>query len=178
MLVRISGLMLSSAQHTSSVFSLCRMRKEPSTQSFCVVNMRRVSVCLVALFVLACRTTTEPQFTRAPISLTIRVEGTVTAADDWSPVVGAVAEVFEIVSHQDDRSLAMDLTDTSGRYWLSFVWTHCPEISASRAVGTVFFITHPDFFSAIRGVLANPHITCTEELQTIDVRLARKPSTF
>lgn len=115
--------------------------------------MPRVSVCLVAFFVLACRGTIEP----AP--LTIRVQGTVTAADDGSPVVGgeAVAVQFGFL---ENNILDRDSTDTSGRYSLSFVNTDC--------IGDFvrLLITHPDFF-----VGGGPHFNCTEELQTIDVQL-------
>lgn len=117
--------------------------------------MHHVSLCLVALFVLACRGTTEPR------SLTIRVEGTVTAADDGSPVVGgeAVAVQFGFV---ENNILDRDSTDTSGRYSLSFVNTDCIFGDRGR-----LFVNHPDFFAW------GPNFNCTEELQTLDVQLER-----
>ncbi len=128
--------------------------------------MRRVSLCLVAAFVLACGGTTITE----PTSLTIRVEGTVTAADDGSPVVGAVTEILEGRPFQEDRSVARDVTDTSGHYSFSFVETpSCIERPRTRNL----LITHPDFLFVHIGGFHEPHITCTEELQTIDVQLVR-----
>ena len=123
--------------------------------------MHRVSLCLLALFVLACGGTTEPE------PLTIRVEGTVTAADDGSPVVGAEVVVFQFGLFES-RIFAEGLTDTSGRYSLSFVNTGCTGDFATLA------ITHPDFFFEILArVLIGEVVSCTEELQTIDVQLGR-----
>ncbi len=51
--------------------------------------MRHVPLCLVVPFVLACSTGPSEQ------TIAIRVQGTVTAADDGSPVAGAVLEVRE-----------------------------------------------------------------------------------
>ncbi len=118
--------------------------------------MRRVSVCLVAAFLLACRTTTEPEFTR----LTIRVRGTVTEADNGSPVVGA--EVFVLTLSLTNNVLVNGSTNTLGRYSLSFINTDCILDFAS------LLIDHPVFLSR------NIGLKCTEELQTVDVQLARK----
>ena len=103
-----------------------------------------------------------------PEPVTIRVEGTVTAADDGSPVVGAEVVVVRIRFLRENITLATDSTDTSGRYSLSFDNTDC--------VGNfvAFSITHPDFFLKSIGVIHDPHVNCTEELQTIDVQLDRR----
>ncbi len=83
--------------------------------------MRHIPLCLVVPFVLAC----GPEF--GPNHFTIRVRGTVTAADDGSPVEGAVLEVWGIVLVELTR-LAQDMTDASGDYSLSFVVDPCPAM--------------------------------------------------
>jgi hypothetical protein len=98
------------------------------------------------------------------------VQGTVTAADDGSPIAGASVEFMrcEPVSytHCAFRAVARTTTDVHGHYSLSF---------ALRCWGiTSLLITHPDFFIENIGSLDDPHVTCTEELQTIDIQLVRK----
>ncbi|MCH7475314.1 MAG: hypothetical protein IIA27_11655 [Gemmatimonadetes bacterium] len=96
------------------------------------------------------------------------MQGTVTAADDGSPIAGAVLEVFAIRSRPlRADSLARDTTDAAGDYSLSFVSVRC------RGGGTPgnIFVTHPDFQLENIGGFSDPHLTCTEELQTIDIQL-------
>ncbi len=146
--------------------------------------MRRMSLCLAFPFVLACgpsgivgidniRGPTEPDTTRdlnlSPLTIRIQVQGTVTAADTGSPIAGASVEFMrcEPVSytHCAYRAVASTTTDVHGHYSLSF---------ALRCWGSgSLLITHPDFFIENVGLLDDPHITCTEELQIIDVQLMR-----
>ena len=82
--------------------------------------MRRMSLCLVVPFVLACRIV-EPE----PFGPFIRVEGTVTAADDGTPVAGAEVRVWDFCIGDSCTPPAQDTTDTSGDYSLSFVGVAC-----------------------------------------------------
>ena len=142
--------------------------------------MRRVSLCLAFPFVLACgpsgivgidniRGPTEPDTPRETVALTIRVEGVVTAADDGSPIVGALAEVLELCLFAVCGLRAGDTTDASGHYSLSFVLAPCREGMAPLLITP----PGPNFLVENVGLLDDPHITCTEELQIIDVQLMR-----
>ena len=129
--------------------------------------MRRMSLCLAIPFVLAC-TLTEPEVER----LEIRVQGTVTAADDGTPVVGARLAVWEFCFGDScTPSPAADTTDTSGDYSLSFVSDRC------RGGGTPgnIIVGHPDFETENIGGFSDSHMTCTEALQTVDIQLERSP---
>ena len=123
--------------------------------------MHRVSLCLVTLFVCAA-CTTEPE-------TTIQVRGTVTAADDGSPVVGATVTVGE-TSLTSSRLLARVETNNQGNYSLSFIEpTVCDEsllnIFASaqgfQLLAFFGFKEDPD----------EPRVRCTDEPQTIDFQL-------
>ena len=141
--------------------------------------MRRVSLCLVFPFVLACgpsgivgidniREPTEPETPRETVPLTIRVQGTVTAADDRSPIAGAEVKVTHCLFCSVPPTLARTTTDDSGRYSFLFDWEEreCHEVSLFLGVRAEGF-----FFRGFFG-----DITCTEELQIIDVRLTRLPT--
>ena len=124
--------------------------------------MRRIPLCLFVPFVLAC----GPEF--GPNHFTIGAQGTVTAADDGSPVAGAVLEVKYLLCFRDCTTLARDTTDASGNYSLSFVVDPC------LALLTV--VTHPGFLvESVGGVFDSRQIDCTEELQIIDIQLERIP---
>ena len=126
--------------------------------------MRHIPLCLVVPLVLACGIV-------EPDGLTIRVEGTVTAADDGTPVAGAAVEVWEFCFGDSCApSPAADTTDTSGDYSLSFVSDLC---RGGGLPGNIF-VTHPGFWFKNHGAFDDPHMTCTEELQTIDIQLDRK----
>ncbi len=88
--------------------------------------------------------------------LTIRVQGTVTAADDGTPVAGVTLLVlgFGIRPAREGYT-----TVASGDYSLSFLVPACGE-SQKRIL-----VSHPDFLESTVGM------TCTEQLQTIDVQL-------
>lgn len=122
--------------------------------------MRHIPLCLVVPFVLACGT--------GPSEPTIRLEGTVTALDDGSPVAGARLIVF--ANEFGGPYWESHITDASGRYALSF---------STNGIGCQedeFYIT----VNAIRfgfGLLTlwdgNSGIRCTDELQTLDFQLQR-----
>ena len=111
--------------------------------------MRHISLCLVVPFVLACGIV-------GPTGPSIRVEGTVTAADDGTPVAGATVGVFGL-GFGPTRSTT---TDASGDYSLSFVVHKCSESSK----GIIF--RHPGFH--LDRILV---VACRAGLQTIDVQL-------
>ena len=76
--------------------------------------MRRIPLCLFVPFVLACGT--------GPSEPNIRLEGTVTAADDGSPITAAWIDVFEAKRapiHHWTR--IPETTDLLGRYAISFL---------------------------------------------------------
>ena len=110
--------------------------------------MRRISLCLFVPFVLACGIV-------EPDSFTIRVEGTVTAADDGTPVAGATVRVFGFGTAPGGGHT----TNASGDYSLSFVVARCSE----SPKGIIF--SHPGFLDRILVV------ACRAGLQTIDVQL-------
>ncbi|MCH7683411.1 MAG: carboxypeptidase regulatory-like domain-containing protein [Gemmatimonadetes bacterium] len=112
--------------------------------------MRHISLCLVVPFVLACGIV-------EPDSFTILVKGTVTAADDGTPVAGATVGVFGFAGSFGRRDTT---TDASGHYSLSFVVHKCSESSK----GIIF--RHPGFH--LDRILV---VACRAGLQTIDVQL-------
>ena len=108
-------------------------------------------------------------FTRPDV--TIQLQGTVAAADDGSPIVGARADVWDACFMGPCGFHDVDTTSASGHYSLSFVLAECHP--ATLRIGA----THPAFVG--KGFFrdgAGPHIMCTEEPQTIDVRLTRLPT--
>ena len=124
--------------------------------------MRRISLCLVVPFVLACGT--------GPSEPTIRLEGTVTAADDGSPIAGAPVHVFSGLS--DPTIHARVTTDSSGFYSLSFATEggcHEDEFNITVA-GPGFRPFSPLFLWS-----GNSGIRCTDEVQTLDFQLERIP---
>ena len=128
--------------------------------------MHRVSLCLVTLFVCAA-CITEPE-------TTIQVQGTVTAADDGSPIAGASVQVSEI-SLTSGRVLARVETNNQGDYSLSFI-----ETGVCNESLLIIFASAQDFhLVAILGVGVAPDATrvrCTDEPQTIDFQLLREVS--
>ncbi len=124
--------------------------------------MRRILLCLFVTFTLACGLV-------GPGEMTVQVQGQVTAADDGSPIVGARADVWDPCFMGPCGFHDVDTTDASGHYSLSFVLAECHP--ATLRLG----VTHPAFVGK-GGFLDGPHITCTEELQIIDVRLTRLPT--
>ena len=91
--------------------------------------------------------------------LTLRVQGTVTAADDGTPLAGVTLLVLGFGFHPAVEGYT---TVASGDYSLSFTVLRCGE-SEKRII-----VSHPGFLDSTVGM------TCTEELQTIDVQLERE----
>ena len=127
--------------------------------------MRRAIVLLATLTLTslnACELFTGPE-------LTIRVRGTVTAAEDGSPIAGAEVKVRgPCLFSCDPPTFGLTYTDESGGYALSF------DRRASRCTDSTFVLEvraegfrYQGFFSSV----TDAHVTCTEELQTIDVQL-------
>jgi len=122
--------------------------------------MRRVSVCLVTLFVCAaCRSTVEPE-------ITIQVQGTVTAADDGSPIAGAIVQVGKLLSDQATQVP----TNNQGDYSLSF--TGCSPSSVLSIVASAVGFHSVVFSSSSQDDAIS--VRCTEEPQTIDFQLERE----
>ena len=125
--------------------------------------MRHAIVLLATLTLAslnACGLFTGPE-------LTIQLQGTVTAADDGSPITGASVQVTGTCLFSCDPPIfASTTTDDSGRYSFSFDWERtCNAVSFFLGVRAEGF--HFRGFSSG----SDSHITCTEELQTIDVQL-------
>ncbi len=124
--------------------------------------MRRAVVLLATLFVCAA-CTTEPE-------TTIQVQGTVTARDDGSPIVGATVTVSE-TSLTSVRLLARVETNNQGDYSLSF--TGCSPSSVLSIVASAVGFHSVVFFSSSQDDAIS--VRCTEEPQTIDFQLERDP---
>ena len=128
--------------------------------------MRHVPLCLVVPFVLACGLV-------GPDDTTMRVQGTVTAADDGSPIAGASVQ---FVYHEPTSILssifynvAISATDAQGHYSLSYVKEgYCGDSLFHLVANAQGFAEEWIWFTQ------DPHITCTEALQTIDIQLERK----
>ena len=128
--------------------------------------MNRVSLCLVALFVCAACSILEPE-------TTIQVQGTVTAADDGSPIAGASVQVSEVPFGGPVTKHTQVQTNNQGDYSLSFIKTGaCDE-------GKFFIAASAQGFQLgeFGGLLVGPddlRVRCTDELQTIDFQLERE----
>ena len=129
--------------------------------------MRRISLCLAFPFVLACGLV-------GPDDTTMRVLGTVTAADDGSPIAGAsvrfvyheqTSNFLSWINSTADRST----TDAQGHYSLSYVKEgFCGDSLFHLVANAQGFAEEWIWFTQ------DPHITCTERLQTIDLQLERE----
>ncbi len=123
--------------------------------------MRPIPLCLFVPFVLACGST-------EPSEPTIQLEGTITAADDGSPVAGATISVGFSTGFLSTTTIASDHTDASGRYALSF---------ETRGVGCkdyfVFVVANPLFLSNLS---FDSGLRCTDMVQTLDFQLERDPT--
>jgi hypothetical protein len=112
-----------------------------------------------------------------PSDTVISVEGTVTDVQDGSPIWGATVSAG-IMRLTSDVTYVETVSDEAGRYSLSFIEEgYCPELLfwlTGAAEGyregrvTKRLVEHG---SAPAGAT---HIRCTEELQTIDLRLERE----
>lgn len=95
--------------------------------------------------------------------VTIRVQGTVTAADDGSPIAGARVRVDP--AFISSRRVAETRTNASGRYSLSFEEEGCNNLFLS-----------PLDVSANRFFASSVEIRCTDRVQTLNVQLKRFPT--
>ncbi len=134
--------------------------------------MRRAIVLLAILTLTslnACELFTGPD-------VTIQVQGTVTAADDGSPIAAAVKVTGGCMFSCTPHMYARTTTDDSGRYSLSFDRreAYCDEASFFLKVSAVGFRSRT--FSGVFLSVTDPYMTCTEELQTIDIQLEREPT--
>ena len=131
--------------------------------------MRRAIVLLATLTLTslnACELFTGPD-------VTIQVQGTVTAADDGSPIAAAVMVTGGCMFSCTPHMYAYTTTDDSGRYSLSFATgEECAEgnflIQSGIEVSAEGFLL-TDLWSP-----GDPHIRCTEEIQTFDFQLERE----
>lgn len=133
--------------------------------------MRHAFVLLATLTLAslnACGPVNEPRE-----GLTIRVQGTVTAADDGSPIAGARISVtgpcFVGCAPPTD---VFTTTDDSGRYSLSFDWERtCSQARfILRVSAEGFRVRNFESMSVFE-----PHVRCIERIQTIDVQLDTLP---
>ena len=135
---------------------------------------------------------------KSPPTLRLQVQGTVTA-DDGSLIAGAVVKAegfcredcigtFASTTTDDWRhslsscrerctgTFASTTTDDSGRYSLSFsfsfvTWEKCADGNFLLEAGIE---ASAEGFLLRLWYLSDPHIRCTEEMQTIDLQLERK----
>ena len=129
--------------------------------------MRRAFVLLATLTLTslnACELFTGPE------GLTMHVQGTVTAADEGWPMAGALVEFrrceTESIISCTWRTVDSSTTDAKGHYSLSyFEEGYCGD----TFLGLV--ATAQGFSRRFIGITQDPHLTCTEELQTIDIQL-------
>ncbi len=125
--------------------------------------MRRAIVLLATLTLTslnACELFTGPE-------PTIQLQGTVTAADDGSPIAGAEVKVTGgCIFSCTPPTYARTTTDDSGRYALSF---------GTEGGCKAYILTASDlirFVSQFREGAAG--VRCTDEVQTFDFQLERR----
>ncbi len=127
--------------------------------------MRHIPLCLVVPFVLACGLV-------GPGEPTIRVEGTVTSADNGSPIdsVRILVHFTEVFSEPSLRftktNVASATTDATGRYTLSFGTEGGCKAYTLTASATIHFASQ-----SRKGAAG---IRCTDEVQTVDIQLERR----
>ena len=128
----------------------------------------RHTTMLVAILALASLNACEV-FT-GPDDTTMRVQGTVTAADDGSPIAGASVQFVHLQSDWTLRTVAGSTpTDAQGHYSLSYVNEGFCGDSLFHLVANA-----QGFAEEFIWDTQDPHITCTEALQTIDLQLERE----
>ena len=124
--------------------------------------MRRFSV-LLATLTLASLNACELGIMGPDVpGVTIQVQGTVTAADDGSPIAGARVRVDP--AFIPSRGVAEARTDASGRYSLSFEQEGCNPLFLSLDVSANLFFGRSVGFR------------CTNRLQTRNFQLERVPA--
>ena len=135
--------------------------------------MRHIPLCLVIPFVLACGLF-------GPSEPTIRVEGTVTSADNGSPIDSVGIRVFFVEGFlfTTVTTVARRTTDASGRYALSFetegigckayILTVIDDLPESR------LLSDPTIRFASQSREGAAGIRCTDKVQTFDFQLERR----
>ncbi len=130
--------------------------------------MRHVSIFIAAVVPLACAACGL----FGPDTTTIQVQGQITAADNGSPIPDAQVQVsyergclsFSGVGCPSSLVIGVH-TDTQGHYSLSFV-------HEGNCVERLFTLTaFQGVALEVIGFTDDPHIRCTEKLQTIDIQL-------
>ena len=132
--------------------------------------MRHAFVLLATLTLAslnACKLITGPE------ELTMHVQGTVTAADDGSPIAGASVRFVYLeptsILSSTLRTVDNSTTDAQGHFSLSYVKEgYCGDSLFELAANAQGFTEEFIWFTQ------DPHITCTGELQTIDFQLERE----
>ncbi len=125
--------------------------------------MRRISLCLFVPFVLACGLV-------GPGEPTIRLEGTVTSADNGSPIdsVGIFVHFTEGIFDFHGTTVARVATDATGRYALSFgTEGGCKAYTLTASDNTIHFASQSREGAA--------GIRCTDEVQIFDFQLEHRP---
>ena len=124
--------------------------------------MRHIPLCVVVPFVLACST--------GPSEPTIRLEGTVTSADNGSPIdsVRIFVHFTEGLSFTVfDTTVASATTDTQGHYALSFgTEGGCKGYILTASDLTIHFASQ-----SRKGAAG---IRCTDKVQTFDFQLEHR----
>ena len=130
--------------------------------------MRRVSVLLATLTLASLQACGKVGIMEPDV--TIQVQGTVTAADDGSPIAGVPVLVFTGLTSPSPVH-ALGTTDASGFYSLSFETEGgCHEDEFNITVAGLEFLV----FSGIFLWSGNSGIRCTDEVQTLDFQLERR----
>lgn len=137
------------------------------------MGLLAASGCFIDLLGLLGDGTTEPD-------TTIQVQGTVTAADDGSPITGASVEVFVPGFGFGPTEVRTRVqTNNQGDYSLSFIeMGFCPESLFRISVSAQGFqsVTQSSHSVFIANLFVGPdttHVRCTNEQQTIDFQLMR-----
>ena len=128
--------------------------------------MRHIALCLFVPFVLACGLL-------EPGELTVRLEGTVTSADNGAPIdsIRMFAHFTEGWVFTTQTTVASAITDATGRYALSFGTEEgCKVYTLTASDLTVRFASQ----SRERGTGIRASVRCTDEVQTFDFQLERR----
>ena len=100
------------------------------------------------------------------------MQGTVTAADDGSPIFRADVRVRKALFSKSQR-LADVQTNNQGDYSLSFIeMGFCPEGLLSISASARGFQSMA--FGGLLGEPDEPQVRCTDEPQTVDFQLERE----
>jgi len=105
----------------------------------------------------------------------IRIQGSVSAAADGSPIVDALVSVRKM-ELSSDTPIVGAWTDSRGEYSLSFVEEEfCPESLLKIRASKEGFQTKEYTWGGYNQGRDPAYIRCTEETQNIDFQLEREP---